>query len=79
MSTYIVRSEPEPGHRWFVRDAGSGAVLGWFDYQVANWLADAQRGIGRKVEIGFNWRSLWQQPGARQLQRQPRSEPEAGA
>ena len=79
MNTYIVRREPEPGHRCFVSDAESGAVLGWFDHQVAHWLADEQRHSGREVQIGYGWRSLWQPPSARQPQRQPRSEPEAGA
>jgi len=70
MNTYIVRRRPEPGSRWFVRDAGSGAVPGWFDCQLAHWYADEQqRHSGRKVEIGYRWRSLCQ----------PRHEPDARA
>lgn len=79
MSTYMIRRQPEPGYRWYVRDADSGAVLGWFDYQLALWFADQERQSGRKVEIGYSWRILWQRFRARQPQRQPRSEPDAGA
>jgi len=79
MNTYMIRSASEPGYRWFVRDAESGAVLGWFDFQVAHWFADEQRYAGREVEIGFGLRNLWRLPEVRQTQRQPRSEPEAGA
>jgi hypothetical protein len=43
MNTYMIRTEPEPGYRWLVRDGESGADLGCFDYQVAHWLADEQR------------------------------------
>ncbi len=78
MNTYMIRREPEPGYRWYVRDPDSGAVLGWFDYQVAHWFADEKRQAGREVEIGYSWHSLWQPPQARQQERQPRSEPEAG-
>jgi hypothetical protein len=74
----MIRREPQPGYRWFVRDTESG-VLGWFDYQVAHWFAEEQRQAGRDVEIGYSWRSLWQPSRARQPERQPRSEPEAGA
>ena len=73
----MVRSEPGPGYRWLVRDAGSGAVLGWFDYRAC-WFADQQRQAGRQVEIGYGWRCLWQPPGARQRRRQRCSEPEGG-
>jgi len=66
MSSNIVRSQPEPGHRWFVRDTQSGAILGWFDHQVAHWHAHEQRQFGRDVEIGYIWRSLWQPPRAGQ-------------
>ena len=79
MNTYMIRSAPEPGYRWFVRDAESGAVLGWFHYQRAHWFAAEQRQAGRRVEIGYGWRSLRPPPQARQPQRQPRAEPEAGA
>jgi hypothetical protein len=79
MNTYMIRSAPEPGYRWFVRDTESGAVLGWFHYQRAQWFAAEQRQAGRQVEMGYGWRSLWQPPRARQQERQPRSEPEAGA
>ena len=79
MNTYMVRREPELGYRWFVRDTDSGAVLGWFDYEVAHWFADDQQHVGRQVEICYGWRSLWQPPRDRQPERQPRSEPEAGA
>jgi len=76
MNTYMIRSEPEPGYRWFVRDADSGAVLGWFDFHMAHWFAEEQRQAGRDAEIGYGWRSLWQPPPRdRQLGRQPRSEP----
>jgi len=78
MSTYMIRRAPEPGYRWFVRDGESGAVLGWFDYDVAQWFAAEQRQAGRQVEIGYGWRSLWQPLRARQPQREPGSEPEAG-
>jgi len=64
MNTYMVRREPEPSYRWFVRDTESGAVLGWFDYE-AHWFADEQLGAGRRVEIGYSWRSLWQPCPAR--------------
>ena len=79
MNTYMIRSAPEPGYRWFVRDAESGAVLGWFHYQLAHWFAAEERQSGRQVEIGYGWRSPWQPRPARQEERQPRSEPEAGA
>jgi hypothetical protein len=79
MNTYVIRRQPEPGYRWYVRDADSDAVLGWFDYQLAHCFAAQERQTGRQVEIGFSWRSLWQPPRAHQPQRQPRSEPEAGA
>jgi hypothetical protein len=75
----MIRRQPEPGYRWYVRDAGSGAALGWFDYQVACWFAADQRHPGREVEVGYNWRSLRQPRRARQADRQPHAEPEAGA
>jgi hypothetical protein len=78
MNTYMIRREPEPGYRWFVRDGESGAVLGWFDYQVACWFAADQRQAGRKVEVGYGWHSLRQPGRACRAERQPRSEPEAG-
>jgi hypothetical protein len=78
-SADMIRRAPELGCRWYVRDADSGDVLGWFDYQVARWFADEQRQAGREVEIGYSWRSLWQPHPARQEERRPRSEPEAGA
>jgi hypothetical protein len=53
----MIRMQPEPGYRWYVRDADSGAVLGWFDYQVASWFAADQRQVGRDVEIGRARRS----------------------
>jgi hypothetical protein len=74
----MIRRTPELGYRWFVHDGDSGAVLGWFDYQ-AHWFADEQRQAGREVEIGYSWRSLCQPRRPRQPDRQPRSEPEAGA
>ena len=73
----MIRRAPEPGCRWLVRDGENGAVLGWFDYQVARWFANEQRQADRQVEIGYGWRGLWQPPRARQRQ-QPCSEPEAG-
>jgi hypothetical protein len=73
----MVRSEPEPGYRWLVGDAGSGAVLGWFGYRAC-WFADQQGQAGRQVEIGYGGRCLWQPPRARQRRRQPCSEPEGG-
>jgi hypothetical protein len=79
MTTCKVRNEPEPGHRWFVRDARSGAVLGWFDFGMAHWFADDQRQFGRQVEIGYGWASLWQPPRAGRPQREPSPEPEAGS
>jgi len=68
MNTCLIRSAPEPGYRWFVRDAESGAVLGWFHYQRAHWFAAEQRQAGRQVEIGYGWRSLWRAPQARRPQ-----------
>jgi hypothetical protein len=79
VNTYMIRRQPEPGYRWYVRDAGSGAVLGWFDYQVACWFAADQRQARREVEVGYGWRSLRQPRRARLAGRQPRAEPEAGA
>jgi hypothetical protein len=63
MNDYMIRRAPEPGYRWYVRDADSGAVLGWFDYQVVHRFADERRQTGREVEIGCGWRSFWQPPG----------------
>lgn len=78
MNTYVIRKAPEPGYRWFVRDTESGAVLGWFDHQVAHWFADEQHRAGRQVEIGCSRHSP-RQTLTHQPQRQPRSEPEAEA
>ena len=79
MNTYMVRSEPEPGYGWCVRDAGGGAVLRWFDYQVACWFAAEERQAGREVEVGYSWRRLRRPGRARRAERRPWAEPKAGA
>ena len=79
VNTYMVGGAPGPGYRGWVRDAGSGAVLRWFDDQVACWFAAEERQAGREVEVGYSWRSLREPGRARRAERQPRADLEAGA
>jgi hypothetical protein len=39
VNTYMIRRQPEPGYRWYVRDAGTGAVLGG---STTRWRAGSQ-------------------------------------